>query len=186
MHFTQFSRKLSENITGVAVARQLRSNGHLIEMTTEQVVTIDGNETTYSTIEEARQYIKKENYSSSFEKELFNESYSEISNTKVASIIKEHYDVKVTDTLIESYLELAASKMFTIDPVATSIRTLNSFDRLVENKIDYTLNDGSIVAINSDTQVSINNILQNHNDIIDYMRECQANFLSVIEQIKEQ
>ena len=44
MHFTQFSRKLSENITGVAVARQLRSNGHLIEMTTEQVVTIEGNE----------------------------------------------------------------------------------------------------------------------------------------------
>ena len=186
MHFTQFSRKLSEDITGVPVARQLRCNGHLIEMTTDQIVTIDGNETTYNTIEEARQYIKKENYSNSFEKELFNESYSEISNNKVASIIKEHYDVKVTDTLIESYLEFAASKIFTIDPVATSIRTYNSFDRLAENKIDYVLDDGSIVAINNDTQISINNILQNHNDIIDYMRECQANFLSVIEQIKEQ
>ena len=185
MYFNQFNRKLSENITGVAVETQLRSNGHLIEMTVDQIVIIDGNESTFISVEEARRFIKQEYYTENLEQEIAQDIYDEISDTKIAGIIKEHYDVKVTDSLIESYVELASSKIFTTDPVAFDIRQLNRFDKLVEGKIDYKLDDGSIMAINNNTQSIINNILQNHNDIVSYMRESKENFLNVIQQIKE-
>lgn len=185
MHFSQFSRKLSESINGVAVARQLHSNGHLIEMTVNQVVTIDGKESTFSTIEEARKFIKQQYKSETLEQEVAKELYEEISDVKVANIIKEYHDIKVTDTLIESYVELASSKIFTLDPVAQDIRKLNRLDKLVENKIDYKLNDGSIVAISESTQELLNNLLENKNDIVEYMRESSENFVSVIKQIKE-
>lgn len=185
MHFKQFTRKLSQSINGVAVARQLHSNGHLIEMTVDQVVTIDGKESQFSTIEEARQFIKQQYKSETLEQEVAKELYEELSDVKVANIIKEYHDIKVTDTLIESYIELASSKLFTLDPVAYEIRKLNSLDKLIENKIDYKLNDGSIVAINEATQDVLNNLLEQHNEIVEYMRESKENFLSVIQQIRE-
>lgn len=185
MYFNQFNRKLSESINGVAVARQLRSNGHLIEMTVNQVVTIDGKETEFSTIQEARKSIIRQYESDSIEQAVSQEIYEELSDSKIANIIKEHHDVKVTDSLIESYIDLASSKIFTIDPVATDIRELNKFDRLVEGKIDFTLQDGSIVAINKDTQYTINNLLQNNIEIVEHMRQNKENFISVIQQIKE-
>jgi len=185
MYFNQFNRKLSEQITGVAVARQLRSNGHLIEMTTDQVVTIDGVETEFSTILEARDFLRQEHYTNNLEHQIAQDMYEELSDATVAKIIAEHHDVKVTDSLIESYIDLASSKIFTIDPVATDIRQLNKFDRLVEGKIDFTLQDGSIVAINKDTQYTINNLLQNNTEIVEHMRENKENFISVIQQIKE-
>lgn len=185
MYFKQFNRKLSENITGVAVARQLRFGGHLIEMTTDEVITIDNVETEFSTILEAKDYIKQQYDSDILEQEIAQESYEEISDAKIASIIAEHYDVKVTDSLIESYVELASSKMFTTDPVAAEIRDLNKFDRLVEGKIDFVLEDGSIVAINKDTHVVINNLIQDNNEIVQHMRQNKENFISVVQQIKE-
>ena len=185
MHFNQFNRKLSEQITGVAVVRQLRFSAHLIEMTVDQVVTVDGVETDFHTILEAKDYIKQQIRSELMEQEIAHDIYDEMSDAKIADIIKEHHNVKITDSLIESYLELASSKMFTIDPVAAEIRGLNKFDTLIEGKIDYKLNDGSIVAINHETQAHINNILENYNEIVDYMRESKENFLSVIQQIKD-
>jgi hypothetical protein len=185
MYFNQFNRKLSEQITGVAVAKQLRSNGHLIEMTTDQAVTIDGVETEFSTILEARDFLRQEHYTNNLEHQIAQDMYEELSDATVAKIITEHHDVKVTDSLIESYIDLASSKIFTIDPVATDIRQLNKFDRLVEGKIDFTLQDGSIVAINKDTQYTINNLLQNNNEIVEHMRQNKENFISVVQQIKE-
>ena len=185
MHFKQFSRKLSENINGVAVARQLHTNGHLIEMTVNQVVTIDGKESTFNTIEEARKFIKQQYEAESLEQEVAQEIYEEISDSKIAKIIAEHHNIKVTDTLIESYVELASSKLFTVDPVAYDIRQLNKIDKIVEGKIDYKLQDGSVVAINHNTQELLNNLLEQHNEIVDYMRESKENFLNVIQQIRE-
>ena len=185
MYYNQFNRKLSEQATGIEIKSQLRSNGHLIEQTIDDEIIIDGIDTDYSTIIEARDFLRQQYKTEMLEQEITQEYYDEISDDKIADIIKEHHDVKVTDSLIESYVELASSKLFTIDPVATDIRDLNKIDKLIEGKIDYKLNDGSIVAINKDTQYYINNILQNNNEIVDFMRESNENFLSIIEQIKE-
>jgi len=112
------------------------------------------------------------------------DTYQEIPESAVASIIKEHYDVKVTDTLIESYIELASSGMFSIDPVVLQIRTLNKLDRIFEGKLHYTLDDGTIVAINEVTQGRLNILFAEHKDVVEYMRESKNNFFHVISRIE--
>jgi hypothetical protein len=118
--------------------------------------------------------------------EVVKEAYEEIPSSKVAEIIKEHHDVRVTDTLIESYVELAASNIFSVDPVICELRKYNKIDRLVENKIHYVLSDKTIVAISEQTQERLNNLLQNQKDIIEYMRESKENFLYVLDKLEEQ
>ncbi len=117
--------------------------------------------------------------------EVTKEIYEEIPNTKIAEIIKEHHDVKVTDTLIESYIELASSNIFSVDPVICELRKINKLDNLIEGKINYNLKDGSIVAIEESTLDYLNNLLQNQTEIIEYMRESKQNFLYVLERIGE-
>jgi hypothetical protein len=65
------------------------------------------------------------------------------------------------------------------------LRKYNKLDRLIEGKLNYTLNDGSIIAINEATQEYLNKLLTNQTEIIEYMRESKENFLSVLEQIGE-
>lgn len=128
---------------------------------------------------------EQEEQTASLVEEVTKEIYEEIPNTKVAEIIKEYHDVKVTDTLIESYVELASSNIFSVDPVICELRKYNKLDTLVEGKLNYTLNDGSVVAINETTQDYLNKLLYNQNEIIEYMRESEQNFLYVLERIGE-
>lgn len=117
--------------------------------------------------------------------EVTKEIYEEIPNTKVAEIIKEYHDVKVTDTLIESYVELASSNTFSVDPVICELRKYNKLDRLIEGKLNYTLSDGSVIAINEATQDYLNKLLHNQTEIIEYMRESKNNFLFVLSKLEE-
>lgn len=123
---------------------------------------------------------------SSVMEEVVKEAYEEIPVTKVAEIIKEHHDVKVTDTLIETYVELASSNIFSVDPVICELRKYNKLDRLVEGKLNYTLDDGNVIAINEATQNYLNKLLQNQTEIIEYMRESKNNFMYVLSKIEEQ
>ena len=120
------------------------------------------------------------------EEQASKELYEELSDKTIANIIKEYHDIKVTDTLVESYKQLASSHMFSVDPVVQQIRSLNKLDRLVENKLHYVLQDDSIVAINEATQERLNNLLQNQTEIIEYMRESKENFMHVLTKIEEQ
>lgn len=117
--------------------------------------------------------------------EIIKESYEDIEDGRIATIIREHHEIKVTNTLIESYRELAASKIFTVDPIVQEIRKLNKLDSIIENKIHYTLSDGSVVGINEDTQETLNNLLRNDKEIVEYMRESKSNFFYVLKKIKE-
>jgi hypothetical protein len=128
---------------------------------------------------------EQEKQNNSLVEEVTKEIYEEIPNTRVAEIIKEHHNVKITDTLIESYIELASSNIFSVDPVICELRKYNKLDTLVEGKLNYTLNDGSVIAINEATQDYLNKLLHNQNEIIEYMRESKQNFLYVLERIGE-
>lgn len=116
--------------------------------------------------------------------EVVKETYEEIPDTKVAEIIKEYHDVKVTDTLIETYLELASSNIFSVDPVICELRKYNKLDRLIEGKVHYILQDESIVAISEATQERLNKLLQGKTEIIEYMREGKTNFLYALEKLE--
>jgi len=128
---------------------------------------------------------EQEELNASLVEEVTKEIYEEIPNNKIVEIIKEYHDVKVTDTLIETYIELASSNIFSVDPVICELRKINKLDTLVEGKLNYTLDDGSVIAINEATQEYLNKLLQNQNEIIEYMRESKENFLSVLGQIGE-
>lgn len=121
----------------------------------------------------------------SLEEQASKELYEELSDTTIANIIREYHEVKVTDTLIESYKELASSNIFSVDPVVQQIRSINKLDVIVENKISYNLNDGSVVAINPATQERLNNLLQNQTEIIEHMRESSENFMYVVSKLGE-
>jgi len=177
MNYNEFTSKLHSG-------EVLRSYGRLIEMV-DGTVTIDGEPTKFKSLEEARLDVKQEYTAQKIEEQVSKELYEEISDAKVASIIKEYHDVKVTDTLIETYIQLASSNMFSVDPVVQDIRALNKLDRIVEGKLHYVLADDSIVAISEQTQERLNKLLGNQTEIIEYMRESKENFLSVLEQIEE-
>lgn len=122
----------------------------------------------------------------SLEEQAKKELYEELSDKTIANIINEYHDIKVTDKLIESYKQLVSSHIFSIDPVAQRIRSLNKIDRIVEGKFHYVLNDNNIVAINEATQSKLNNLLLNQTDIVEYMRESKENFMYVLTKLEEQ
>lgn len=181
MYYTEFSK----TIKPANIVESVRSYSHLIEMTIDGKVLVEGEETNFKSLEEARQYVKQEYISEKLEQQVSKDLYEELSGAKVAGIIKEYYDIKVTDTLIENYIKLASSNIFTVDPVVQRIRQLNRLDTIVEGKIHYVLSDDSIVAITEQTQERLNKLLSNQTDIIEYMRESSSNFLHVLEQIEE-
>lgn len=167
------------------IKSQIKSYGHTIEESVEGIILVNKVETEFNDLEEARQYIVKQEELKKLEEEIKIDLYEELSDVKIASIIQEQYNVKVTDTLIESYKELASSKLFTLDPVITEIRKLNKLDTLVEGKLDYKLNDSSVIAIDETTQQKLNSLFGDQQDVVEYMRESLDNFLKVIKNIGE-
>ena len=180
MRFSQFKKTLTPGIT-----EQVRSYGHVIQKSEDGVILIDNEVTDFTGLEEARQYIVRQEQAKQIEEEVKTDLYEELSDNTIANIIQEHHDVKVTDTLIESYIEFASSKIFTVDPVVTEIRKLNKLDKLVEGKLDYVLNDNSVIAISEHTQQKLNSLFDGHQDVVEYMRESKENFLEVIRNLGE-
>lgn len=181
MRYSQFIRSIKK----AGVYESARAYGHIIEQLDDGAITIDGEQTAHTSLEEAKESIRQEYATLKLEEEISKDTYEEISDNTVASIIKEHHDVKITDTLIESYIQFASSNIFTVDPVVQKIRSLNKLDRLIEGRIQYVLDDESIVTISEGTQDILNKLLQNQTEIIEHMRESKENFLHVLEQIGE-
>ena len=177
--------ELKSSLKKSNIVESVRSYLQLIEKTEDGKILINGLNTKHKSIEEARNYIKEDYHTKQLAEKIAKDTYQEISEHTVASIIKEHHNIKVTDTLIESYVELASSNVFSIDPVVHKIRSLNKLDRIVEGKLHYILADNSTVAINEDTQDILNKLLGNQTEIIEYMRESKENFFHVLEQIEE-
>lgn len=179
MNYGSFSKKLKTQLYGSPVVEEITFNGESVALLEDGSILVNGKTTELSSVEEAKRYIKQ----IKLEEQLVKELYETIPDVKIASIIKEHHNVKVTDTLIESYVELASSKLFTADPVVREIRSMNSVNNLVEGKIDYVLDDGTVVAIDEDTNDVINNLLEGHNDVVQYMRESKQNFMKVLREL---
>lgn len=179
MNFTQFTNRLKTSLYGTAVSEEIKFEGETITMLENGKVLVNGKETQLSSIEETKDYIKQ----IKLEEELSQELYNDIPDVKIAKLIREYHDIKVTNSLIESYVELASSKTFSIDPVIHGIRAFNSIDALVENKLDYVLNDESIVAISEETQQMLNTLLEDKYQLVEYMRESKENFMHVIKEL---
>lgn len=133
----------------------------------------------FKNLEEARSYARS--YINN--KKLLEDIDKIIPEEKIANLVKKYHNIeKITDTLVESYKELASSNLFSIDPVITEMKQRTS---LFAGKLEYKLNDGSIVAISESTQHKLNRLLDNKYDIVDYMRESKNNFMYVVRQLEE-
>lgn len=108
---------------------------------------------------------------------------SMIPEERVVALIKKHHNInKITTNLVESYVELVSSNMFSIDPVVTEIKQ-NSVE--VPGKFQYVLEDNSIVAISEHTQKRLSTLLEDKYQIVEYMRKSKDNFMHVIKELKE-
>ena len=195
MNYKKLQSSLYEKLTGTGIARQVTCYEHVISEGDDGVILIDKQPTLFHTLEEAKRHIVETKIQQSVLNELQEEMYQDLPDNKIASIIRKyHSDVKVTDTLIESYVQLTASKAFNVDPVSLEIKKTNNLDTLIEGRLDFTLiegrldftlNDGTSVVVSEDLYNRINNIFGQHEDVIKYMRESVENFLSVVDQIED-
>lgn len=140
-------------------------------------------ESSLNSLEEVKRYIDLEQSVSETKYKI----YEDISDSKLAKIIKKYNEnTKVTTQLIESYMSLASSKVFTIDPVLLEMRNVYKAGNAIDGKLDFQLNDGKTVAVTEDTIKKIGNILNNSDDkeeILNYMRENVSNFMHVVRQV---
>lgn len=144
-------------------------------------IVVDEHKIEYAvkSLEEAREYAK------TFidTRKLLDNIEDIIPEEKIANLVRQHHNIdKITDTLVESYKELASSNIFSVDPVISEMKQKTS---LFAGKLEYKLNDGSIVAISESTQHKLNRLLENKYDIVDYMRESKQNFMYVVRQLEE-
>jgi len=65
--------------------------------------------------------------------------------------------------------------------VVQTIRKLNKLNNICEGKVNWVLEDGSTVAIDKRTQKDLNNLLEEHDDVVNYMKESKENFLHTLE-----
>lgn len=144
-------------------------------------VTSDGafvDDKKFNTLEEAREYIVSKPDTDDITKEI----YEEVLRDKMITIISETHNIRVTNTILEEYLSLASSKVFTIDEAVLKIREANKLDGVLLGTFDYILEDGSQIIVSKRMQKCLNSLLED-DSIIDYMRTSKENFFDVVEQV---
>jgi len=149
--------------------------GHTIDVTSDGVFVDDKR---FNTLEEAREYIVSKTDTDDITKEI----YEEVLRDKMITIISETHNIRVTNTILEEYLSLASSKVFTIDEAVLKIREANKLDGVLLESFDYLLEDGSKIIISKKMQNRLNSLLEDQ-EVIDYMRSSKENFFDVIDQV---
>lgn len=186
MNYSKFSSNLNKTLAGVDIRESIYIFGHTIQKTIDGTILIDNKETYCKDLSEAKRYIIQQLHTDNIQQEIIDEVYAD-SRMKIANIIKEEHGIKVTNNIIDQYITIASDKPFSLDPVVQQIREMNSFDSIIDGKIHYILNDESVVAISEDTIETLNNVLENKLDVVDFMKESSDNFLQIINVIiKEQ
>lgn len=135
--------------------------------------------TKFSSLEEAAEYAKNQ-----IDNQEVLENVDIISEAKVVEIIKKHEVTnRVTNQLVEAYVEFVSSKDFSIDPVVTEIK--GKFNDSQFNKLEYVLKDGTIVALDEQTVAKLSNELKDKYKLVEHMCESKENFMQVVRQLEE-
>ena len=150
--FSCFKRDLNESLYGSPVTEERISGNHRL-IQSKNGVFIDSRLTSFSSIPEAILSLENDKLL----ERLIQEGYNRISDEKIASIIAEHNDIRITNTLIEQYRDKVASKSLSLDPVILELRKFNQASLALSNKIDFTLEDGSRVAVSEETYNQLRN-----------------------------
>ena len=103
----------------------------------------------------------------------------------IADVIAKNYpNARITDKLIESYIDLSLTRAFTLDETINDIRAMNPYSNDINGKLSFVLDDLSIVAIDESTFVKIKESI-NNSDITQFMCKSKQNFMDVIDILGE-
>lgn len=182
--YNKFISKLSNTIVKESISFSKYYYGYKIDATISNKIYINKKLTSYTNINEALSYIDSKKYSNVYS-EINRDNYNYIQKNLLSDIIHKYSNnIKITENLLETYINKVKNKEFTSNKILSEIRKINKLGSKFSNKIDYILEDGSQVIIDIDTQEDINRLFENHTDIIEYMKENKQNFVKVINQIK--
>lgn len=157
---------------------------------TESTVSIDDlvQDFEFSTRAEAVAYAKNQIDSLILSEQVRVEIIEEMADVMVAECIKSVHNVsRSSKQLIEQYKSLCASKEFTLDEVVVEMRMQQPASNYIPNKIDFKLEDGSVVAISESYLINIrdrlNNLNENKEEVLTFMKKSKDNFLFVAERL---
>lgn len=156
---------------------------HKVVLTSDLEISIDGKPVSigqFDSIDEAREFAKSFIDNS----KLVNEVKTIPDHVIIGLVRKHHESVKVTSKLIESYSKFAQEKTFALDPVITEMKK-NDITNF-QNKLEFRLDDGSMVAIDEDTHDKLCNLYEDKYSVVEYMRESKENFMHIIKQLEEE
>lgn len=173
---TKFKTKLSES-SGVLDSFIYQDKRVVISKDLSITVNEEKIDSDINNLEEAREYAKSYITNSI----ILEDIDTVIPEEKIVNLVNKYHNIdKITDTIVESYLELASSNLFTIDPVLLEIKQRSSS---LPGKIEHSLNDGSVVVISEETQSLLNTLLEDKYQIVEYMRESKQNFMRIIKEV---
>ncbi|CAB4127050.1 hypothetical protein UFOVP84_47 [uncultured Caudovirales phage] len=180
MYYSQFSKKLQETVSGTGIQECTHFYSNTIQRTIDNTILINNEVTQFKNLSEAKNYIKYSEQAKDIINNLREEFFSE-NISKIADIIKEEHNIKVTNKIVEQYIKIASDKSFSTDPVISKIREMNEFDSIINGKLHYVLEDESVIAIDTETHQYINNLLENKPNVVEFMKESSTNFLNILE-----
>lgn len=142
MKYSQFVKRQQDLLYECPISKEARIEGNHVAILENGNVFMNRQQTGFSSLDEAIRFIKTETY----KEKAWVEAFNKLPANTLASIIREHNKDKITNSLIESYLDVAFNKTFTVDPIVIKIRELVELNA-IDGKIDFVLEDGSTVAI---------------------------------------
>jgi len=104
---------------------------------------------------------------------------------KIAVVLSETSDMRVTEQVIEDFKELIETKLYFPSDALIALREssgLQHFDR-----IDYVLQDGSTILMTLDTNRKLNNLIKMDEtaSLLKHMLKNSECFISVVERLLE-
>lgn len=186
MNYKEFTTNLLKQQFGTDIVNSFMYKTYQVNISESFTPYINGIQIDQQlqSLEEAIQYSKNIIEEQILKQTVYEAAFKTLNPYEIADIIKESHNIKVTDKLIEKYIQIASSRTFSLDPVVQKIRSMTKHGNLIEDRVDFRLNDGSTVVISKETQEKLN-ILEDQREIIDYMKESKENFLHVVELISE-
>ena len=103
---------------------------HTIQKTSEGIILIDKQPTSFKSLSEAKSYIRYNQQAKDIINTLHDNFFSE-NTIKIANIIKEEHNIKVSNNIIEQYIKIASDKAFSIDPLILKLREMNEYDAVL-------------------------------------------------------
>lgn len=168
----------SSIVESTGVLHSFMYEGHRIIIDKNLQIFIDGvNVGSETSIQEARNYAVDYICTS-----MLIEDSSPLSEEKLVSLIRKHnLGIRVTPSILEEYAKNIEDNKFSIDPVIHEVKQRTSF---FSDKVEHTLNDGTRVAVDEETQYVLNSLLRDKYEVMQYMQESKHNFMRVVKELE--